>query len=352
MKRFRIVGILFRYQDIHFIGLDMKRLFLLMIGVVIYNPGFSQGYLPGGIIFTHQAQIDSFPANYPGCTTIEGNVTIYGSDITRLDSLYALTSFGGDLYISFNRLLASLSGLENVTSIGGPLIIENDSALNNITGLRNLQDIGGYLYIFFNIELHSLSGFEKLTSIGDGIHIGQSPALTSLEGLEKVTSIGGGIWVFKNPVLKSLSGLDNIEASTIASVYIVDNDTLNTCDVKSLCDYLSGTVKDVNIHDNSPGCNSEGEVVTNCAIGINNNQLVNRILTISPNPANAFILVETPSFSNSARISLFDINGQRLKSLLVTGKYTILDIREIQAGFYFVRLSNDKTVEVGKFVKQ
>ena len=33
--------------------------------------------LPQGIIFTIQAQIDSFQVNYPGCTEIEGYVEIY-----------------------------------------------------------------------------------------------------------------------------------------------------------------------------------------------------------------------------------------------------------------------------------
>ena len=45
---------------------------------------FSQSCLPQGISFTSQAQIDSFPINYPGCTEIEGPVTISGSNIKNL----------------------------------------------------------------------------------------------------------------------------------------------------------------------------------------------------------------------------------------------------------------------------
>ncbi len=164
---------------------------------------FPQGCLPGGIEFATQAQIDSFPANYPGCSRIEGNVTIYGNEITSLDSLYTLTSLAGDLYISFNHKLVSLSGLENVTSIDGLLHIENNTSLVSIDGLKNLASIGGYLYIFFNESLKSLTGFEKLATIGQGLHIGYSHGLSSLAGLEKVTSIGGGLWIFQNRSLKA-----------------------------------------------------------------------------------------------------------------------------------------------------
>jgi S-formylglutathione hydrolase FrmB len=51
--------------------------------------------LPQGITFTNQAQIDNFQTNYPGCTEIEGDVTIAGDDITNLNGLSVLTSIGG-----------------------------------------------------------------------------------------------------------------------------------------------------------------------------------------------------------------------------------------------------------------
>jgi hypothetical protein len=47
--------------------------------------------LPEGINFTTQAQIDNFQTNYPGCTEIEGDVLILGSNITNLTGLSVLT---------------------------------------------------------------------------------------------------------------------------------------------------------------------------------------------------------------------------------------------------------------------
>jgi len=54
----------------------------------------SQPCLQEGVTFSTQEQIDSFQANYPNCTEIEGGVLIEGSDITNLDGLNVITSIG------------------------------------------------------------------------------------------------------------------------------------------------------------------------------------------------------------------------------------------------------------------
>ena len=77
----------------------MKQFILIIILLALsYSKVLSQGCLSQGITFTTQAQIDNFQTNYPGCTEIEGSVTISGT-ITNLDSLGVLTSVGGDLNI-------------------------------------------------------------------------------------------------------------------------------------------------------------------------------------------------------------------------------------------------------------
>ncbi len=55
----------------------MKKITLLLIlSLGLQTAGFTQGCLPDGISFTTQAEIDNFQTNYPGCTEIEGDVTI------------------------------------------------------------------------------------------------------------------------------------------------------------------------------------------------------------------------------------------------------------------------------------
>ncbi len=69
-----------------------KTAFLLFLLFVIQTLTYSQTCLPDGLNFTTQAQIDSFPVNFPTCTKIVGNV-----DINNLDSLIQVTSFEREL---------------------------------------------------------------------------------------------------------------------------------------------------------------------------------------------------------------------------------------------------------------
>ena len=105
----------------------MKKLIILIITVhcsLFTVHLYSQPCLPEGITFYTQAQIDSFQINYPNCTEIEGDVSIYGDEITNLSGLSVLTSILGDLKIGKpfgGTSLTNLSGLDNVTSIDGNL---------------------------------------------------------------------------------------------------------------------------------------------------------------------------------------------------------------------------------------
>ncbi len=194
----------------------------------------SQSCLPDGITFSTQAQIDSFQINYPGCTEIEGDVIIQGSDINNLNGLNVLISIGGSLRIWSNPTLSSLTGLEGLTaivgdfniydndaltsltslegltSIGGNLKIDNNGALTNLTGLDNVTSIVGDLWIQENDTLSSLTGLEGLTSIVGDLRISFNTALISLTGLENVASIGGYLEIWNNPTLPSLMGLENL----------------------------------------------------------------------------------------------------------------------------------------------
>jgi hypothetical protein len=273
----------------------MKKLILLLAVVAIsHTTGSAQGCLPEGIYFTTQAQIDDFPINYPACTQIEGGVDIWGSDITNLDGLNALTSIGGTLNIHHAHLV-NLAGLGNLTFLGGGLSIgvqynhpSNFPDLTSLTGLEGLTSIGGGLVINACGSLSSLSGLENVTSIQGDLNVRNCP-LTSLAGLENVTwiqgelfiygnslnslaalsnltDIDGGITIMDNPFLTSLSGLDNIDAGSINYLKICYNDTLTTCHVESVCSFLASPGGTIIIAGNSTGCNNPPEVADGCGI--------------------------------------------------------------------------------------
>jgi len=179
--------------------------------------------LPEGITFSTQTQIDSFQINYPGCTEIEGDVTISGNDVNNLNGLISISTIGGTLFIHSNLSLVSLSGLDNLTSIEGGLHIGHDFppggnySLSSLSGLNNLNAIGNDLEIVANTSLTSISALSNLTSLGGSLIIGSdmenvssNGLLTNLSGLEGLTTIAEGVSISSNGFLTSLVGLNNI----------------------------------------------------------------------------------------------------------------------------------------------
>ncbi len=134
----------------------MKKILLTAISFIFILTVKTQivcSCLPDGIYFSSQEKIDSFQQDYPGCTMIEGNVTIAydpwkGSEITNLNGLSLLNSIGGDLQIGnwwsqgfhFGQKLTSLEGLENLISVEGSLhIYSNPSLASYPAGMYYVQ---------------------------------------------------------------------------------------------------------------------------------------------------------------------------------------------------------------------
>lgn len=195
--------------------------------------------LPEGITFSTQEEIDNFQSNYPGCSEILGDVTIYGDDITNLHGLNVITSIDGSLTIGDayswygNPQLINLYGLDNLLTIGGDLWIVGNDTLSSLEGFESLVHIGGGLTIgghiqigpFYNPCLTNLSGLSGLSFIGDGITIKENKSLTNLNGLEGLYSIDGGISILGNPALISLSGIEGL--TSMGDLFITGNDALS-----------------------------------------------------------------------------------------------------------------------------
>jgi hypothetical protein len=306
----------------------MRKFTILLITMLLTKYGMSQTCLPQGVTFSMQTQIDNFQTNYPNCTQIEGDVFIgnyYGGDITNLNGLSVLTSIGGNLHIQYNTGMTSLAGLHNLTSIGGYLYIESYWDIPNLTGLDNLSSIGGSLFINDCIGLTSLTGLDSLKSIGGYLTIRYCNALTSL------------------------SGLENINAGSISDLSIYSNNSLNTCAAKSICDYLASPNGTVQIYGNAPGCNTQQEVELACEVGIEEGTLFANHLNIYPNPSSISINI---SAATKGRLSLQNLNGQDLLIQESTQPTTAIDISTFPDGIYIMKLTGEKTIRVGKLVKQ
>jgi hypothetical protein len=99
-------------------------------------------------------------------TSIDGNLKIQGTRMTKLSGLDQLSAVGGRMCLYFPRMLNSLTGLEsleglhNVETIGSNIIIQGNEALTDISALGNLTAINGYFSVWNNDALPHFTGID------------------------------------------------------------------------------------------------------------------------------------------------------------------------------------------------
>jgi hypothetical protein len=91
-------------------------------------------------------------------------------------------------------------------------------------------------------------------------------------------------------------------------------------------------------------------VCENGVVGIK--QLTPASISMYPNPARDKITIEIAEGQAPSQLSMMNLNGEEVLTRSLIKPKTQIDISNLPGGVYFVRLTNNKTVEVGKFVKQ
>ncbi|MBR6161045.1 MAG: T9SS type A sorting domain-containing protein [Bacteroidales bacterium] len=76
--------------------------------------------------------------------------------------------------------------------------------------------------------------------------------------------------------------------------------------------------------------------------------------TISPNPATDYVVLSTPEgISVDLSVELYDLSGRLMKTVPMKGTSFRLDVSDLPAGVYMVKISDAKTVlHIGKVVKK
>jgi hypothetical protein len=85
-------------------------------------------------------------------------------------------------------------------------------------------------------------------------------------------------------------------------------------------------------------------------VGINESQ-ESRLL-VYPNPATDKITIKIAEGQAPSQLSMMNLNGEEVLTCSLIKPKTQIDISNLPSGVYFVRLTSDRTAEVGKFVKQ
>jgi hypothetical protein len=75
-------------------------------------------------------------------------------------------------------------------------------------------------------------------------------------------------------------------------------------------------------------------------------------LLLYPNPATDEISVDISEKAYGSNLTIIDIEGQQLITRQITEPKTQIDISNLPSGVYFLRLINNRTVTVGKIIKE
>jgi hypothetical protein len=269
-------------------------LFTVLLFVSVTTNSIAQTCLPEGIEFNNQDEIDSFSSNYPGCTTIIGNMTVKGDDIVSLQGLSQIRYVMGLFRVTENATLENLNGLEEIVypgqmffisknpelkqlftfantglELGGLSIYDNaklqnlhgmeslksvhtldvinNDLMENLEGLNNIESIKFQVRIQRNQNLKSFIGLESLSIVESDIMVSLNDSLESFLGLEKLVSISGSLYINGNHNIKSFLGLDSLKA-VHHILQIDDNETLT--DISALASLNSNLIDSIQITDN------------------------------------------------------------------------------------------------------
>jgi hypothetical protein len=75
-------------------------------------------------------------------------------------------------------------------------------------------------------------------------------------------------------------------------------------------------------------------------------------LSVYPNPASDEIILETSGLAEGSHVIIEDPEGRELIVRQITQSKIELNISSLPDGIYFVKLTSDRKIFVGKIVKQ
>jgi len=341
-----------------------------------------------------QQAVDEFPANYPNCTRIDGEIIIDGPSITNLDSLAHITYIA---YLLIQGTNLTDIALNHLDTIGFGLDIKNNESLVNIqlNNLRhavnvaveenvlltnmtfnNLDIIDGSLLLINNNSLVNLEGFSNLTNV-DGANISLNGNLNSLEGLNNLKSAGIALVLAFNPQLMDISalsnltdvqnisigltgltnlnGLENVDYTGINELDISSNFALSVCGVESICNYLAqGGVATAEY--NAEGCNTVEEILQSCGTTWVHTAEADVSVNVFPNPFDEYTRFEVHGEAvNELHLSVYDVMGREvLQQQSIHQQHITMKRNKLTPGVYVFRLTDERKQQLatGKLIAE
>ena len=195
--------------------------------------------------------------------------TVLNIHLVYLDILDTLTAFANtkhvrSISIERNEQLVSFLGFDNLNSLSHFKIKENDR-LKTLPAFPNLSGAMNSIEILENNSLEVFSGFNQLDEIIN-IEINYNDSLQSVTGFNALNLVEERLALNYNEALNDIDGFDNLNAIN-GRFDLIGHMNLSPCDFTFLCRHVSNGGFSW-LGDNGPGCNSEDEILENCAPSI------------------------------------------------------------------------------------
>ena len=181
-------------------------LFLVIIFLIGQK---SYGQCPSFVYINTQAEMDSFPSDFPGCTIISGDIEIT-KNVENLLGLSGITKIEGNLIISRAPNLISLAGLDNLTNVELIALTELES-LTDLSAIENLE-FANKIRIK-QTAATQLPSFDKLVELRVTIQIIENHQLQQIHFPDDV-AFDGQVEVVRNSEIKSITGFNGMKSAT------------------------------------------------------------------------------------------------------------------------------------------
>ena len=84
----------------------------------------------------------------------------------------------------------------------------------------------------------------------------------------------------------------------------------------------------------------------------NINDITTKDINIYPNPANDRLYVETQTLTQTLTVEIYDIFGRHRKLSAISGQQSVIDLSELNAGIYIIKINTKEGNIVKQFIKQ
>jgi len=328
------------------------------------------------IILTSQSQIDEFSVKYPSFTEFD-TILILGE---KINSLVPLKQLNKASFIRIYRTnIENLNGFENLTHLKSILIDENlllvsvaslemlkhcrHILLRLLPSITNLTGIVGD-----SINTIALVNLPKLIDIKDlrclnctGLYLNDLEGITNIENsffpsldlllLNNVNTIEGienfSFRILQLISMKNLVDISNLDKITkLSSILIEGCRDLENCSTEKICSMINKN-QNVEAYWNGNGCNGKNEIKAKC-VSSASSPTAKPATLLFPNPATDYITLSKLTFTS--KISIYSTDGRQIGSPVILDDQ--IDLSQLTAGLYFLRVSDGANVSNYKFMKQ